>query len=445
MKKMLYTILYTTILVSCSKEFTNETTGIKAGEQTIVSFGSSLISEAWNRTAIQTSETHATRSQENFTTIYKGRIGIIQSDEWLRYPLNYSDITINIAANGTTTTNPTSAKLTTGEEYTFRSIAVPGDRQLPTPIYDLYPLSFCKTTDGMDMIYATVTKRIDNGEEIEFAYNHLYGKIAFILTPGEDMTAQKLESATITLSGYYSSGTLDLKTGQIEGNTIGTNVTVDQDSIYYAIPQNFDLSTLPIAKVTVDGRTLIGKITRGNVTSNKLTTITIKVSDRPESSIYVGMFGGKLTENPITGEWAFTNPLYTQTVNQSDNCIWSGNYDATNLTNFYDGKSNTWELAHIGTANSNTATSLCFKKNKGYEHFLSINDANYHWYLPAQSQLMSIWVTHASNPCQLDGSFYWSSSENKGSFAYLFDFYEGDNMSTPKYNTFPLRCVKESF
>lgn len=171
---------------------------------------------------------------------------------------------------------------------------------------------------------------------------------------------------------------------------------------------------------------------------------------------YVGMFGGELVGDDTNG-WAFSKPLYTQTVDEGSNVKWAldteGDYSVL-AGSKTDGRANTWNLSK-GSGGSLTgfpAANRCFGKNNTVEQ--ASKDA-LTWYLPAQEQLMGIWVTHTGSNASyiyLDGETvvkYWSSSALTSStpddyyYSWGANFYNGAISRIYRTDKWRVRCVRE--
>lgn len=161
-------------------------------------------------------------------------------------------------------------------------------------------------------------------------------------------------------------------------------------------------------------------------------------------TLYVGYFGGALVET--NGVWQFERPLYVQSKDESEGRPWGDPDTFTTGLNNWDGKSNTYAM----NSTAHPAAYLCMQKNG--VAIGSISDPNYNWYLPAQNQLMAVWVvqtsfdlayqlTSESSPWR-DESWYWTSTEYYG---YLSRYVSGmgETASTNKDITCSVRCVRE--
>lgn len=272
MKKIFYAILGVVMLTGCSKEFSDNLTTLPSGEQIEVTFGASLTLDT---------DAPGTRAQGSFAEPQQGFIYILDSSGNLID--NIDPIKLEIAQDGTMTTDPSKVMLTAGTAYTFRSVVEPkGGSLVPTTVLPMYSL-LNQEGEYPDLLSATATQKISVGAQVKFAYNHLYGKVKFMLTAGDNFNDGDLESASLLVGGYYAEGAFNIITGKMTTKSSSTTVGVWKEAIYYAIPQTFTAPATPFAQVIgADGKSYIGKITNGDIKPNKLTTITIKVTGEPK-------------------------------------------------------------------------------------------------------------------------------------------------------------------
>lgn len=173
------------------------------------------------------------------------------------------------------------------------------------------------------------------------------------------------------------------------------------------------------------------------VTAGQLTfKVTVNQSVAP---LYVGMFGGALVQN-AGGEWAFEKPLYVQHDDESTGIAWYSNTTTTSgVTDDIDGRTNTYTLRNSST--DYYAASLCYNKNTGTT-ISSASDLT--WYLPAQKQLMAVWVAQESfGTNKLSSADYWSSSEYNATHSWYVNFSNGLTNTNAKTNSYRVRCVRE--
>ena len=223
--------------------------------------------------------------------------------------------------------------------------------------------------------------------------------------------------------------------------TLSTDGTNDVGSSY---TQPNAASLTPVYLKT-ESNDFFGRVERtGEVFLSRATEGRVKAyigQMAPECTLYVGMFGGELKEDPITHEWQFERPLYVQCADASTGIQWQTTTAETFITNKWNGRGNTYDLYNAGT--THPAANLCFAKNSGIITYTDITDysSDYIWYLPAQNQLMACWViqTFSSN------YFYWNSTEytTLTTNAWNVHFSDGLTYYGIKTNISRVRCVRE--
>jgi hypothetical protein len=180
-------------------------------------------------------------------------------------------------------------------------------------------------------------------------------------------------------------------------------------------------------------------ITLRNLTDNNSTwDIPVTIAE----SLYVGMFGGAV-KVVGTNEWQFEKMLYIQ-VRTQGNYTWGPVGENTGVRDYSDGKDNTLKL--YNRANNYPAAEACFTKNSNYTSINAVGHANYHWYLPAQRQLMAAWVSHNSfsTAYKLSTVLYRSATEYDASYAWHGHFGQGATTSSnDKAYLAWVRCVRE--
>lgn len=164
-----------------------------------------------------------------------------------------------------------------------------------------------------------------------------------------------------------------------------------------------------------------------------------------EEALYVGYFGGALVAT-IEGVWQFQYPLYVQSEDESEGSQWKTSNTNSPPTNEWYGKNNTYKL----NSTAHPAAYLCMQKNG--VAISSVYDPNYNWYLPAQQQLMAIWVAHASFESQYQfnstflNSIYWSSTKGTWDInvgVRYVNFGNGTSSYDERTNPRRVRCVRE--
>lgn len=181
-------------------------------------------------------------------------------------------------------------------------------------------------------------------------------------------------------------------------------------------------------------------ITFTNTANGDTYDVTILSSE----SMYVGYFDGKLVEKE-PGVWQFERKLFVQTKDEPQK-QWAIVDATTNMKNMWDGKGNTYTMR----STAYPAANWCYQKNTGYRDITGIDDARFVWYLPAQQQLMAIWVannTFYTSYKLIDD--YWSSTEalelgdRNDETPILLPFATGEVRRSHKHYAFNLvRCVK---
>ena len=134
----------------------------------------------------------------------------------------------------------------------------------------------------------------------------------------------------------------------------------------------------------------------------------------PPGTMNGGFFAGDLLEGP-DGDWQFEYRMYVSDTDASTLGVgvqWAKSTTATGVQDALLGKQNTLTLNQSSFDNY-PAANLCFKKNNNYSSITNIDDSDYIWYLPAQMQLMAVWVVYNSidNAHKLGKALYWSSTE----------------------------------
>ena len=95
---------------------------------------------------------------------------------------------------------------------------------------------------------------------------------------------------------------------------------------------------------------------------------------------------------------------------------------------------------HAGSKLTHGALNECYKKNQNPSS--SVN-----WYLPAQQQLVGIWVALSEvgygGKQAFSSSYYWSAAEKTGSESWSVTFVNGHVSSSDKSNSYGVRCVRD--
>jgi hypothetical protein len=183
-----------------------------------------------------------------------------------------------------------------------------------------------------------------------------------------------------------------------------------------------------------------GKTAIITLTSQIDNTITWDIPITVVESLYVGMFGGNLTNTG--GVWQFEKALYVQNTVEINSITWSDNTNNSQgvSAEYIHGKANTWTL-YSNTYN-NPAATRCVSKNGAVA---SETDSDYHWYLPAQKQLQAVWVSHNSfeRVYRFSDSSHWSSTSSGIAASWVVNFSDGRTSNVSRENGGRLRCVRE--
>jgi Protein of unknown function (DUF1566)/Collagen triple helix repeat (20 copies) len=135
--------------------------------------------------------------------------------------------------------------------------------------------------------------------------------------------------------------------------------------------------------------------------------------------------------------------LIVDKTDLSTSQAWSNVSSLTGAWSLWDGLSNS--NAIVGQAgHTSSAASLCLN---------STNGGQSDWYLPSSQELNILWYNYytvARSISQIAGAiplqvgYYWSSSEQNSSNAWIFSFNGGDaiTVNTAKYTTFSVRAVR---
>jgi len=348
------------------------------------------------------------------------------------------------AAMAENTTSPDGVRLVLEGDYTSA---------VGTEHY-FYPVDFIKTDDGT-MDYIPVLRNHSYTFTIEGVkgngYDRLGDAVAALSSPKLEvkvLTVSEsgihnivwngqyflgLEDHTVTLGGDANSTTsVKVSTNYDAGwevkTSLGNGTVID--GIVYANPADKDwLSATPgdpesaALVLTARSGNVSGALREATVhLKAERLTLSIVVTQQQASDLYVGMFGGKLTEDP-NGVWQFERELYVQPGNEGGPTAkyqWDSNasVSASGLINKWNGKGNTYTL---GSSPNYAAAYACYSKNG---QVTGLDDPNYVWYLPAQSQLMAVWGAHPSFDAAYEFTalkndyYYWSATESNNYYTF---------------------------
>ena len=120
----------------------------------------------------------------------------------------------------------------------------------------------------------------------------------------------------------------------------------------------------------------------------------------------------------------------------ADNAIialWAGVYQTTGATSITDGATNTLMIAAAPGASASHAAGVCDQSTDG-----GYSD----WFLPAQDQLNTLYANQAAIG-GFAAVFYWSSTEDSISNAWVKSFGTGTALSGLKDQLLRVRCVRQ--
>lgn len=265
MKRLFLPLLAVVAMTSCAKDATTD----PKGEMVAIDFNGAV--EVTSKAA------------EAFDKAYTGVVGVMTASAW---ETGFDKVGLTIAADGKLTASP--EIFIPSAEYTFTSVAT-DHTALPARTGDTYPLTLGKVseaaTTGGDMIFATATETITkNDKSVALKYDHVYGQVTFAIagTAGQ-FTTDEIANATIEVTGFVKSGTLDAKTGAVTNvaEDTYTGVVNTRDVAYFALPQTMDATNFLTVAVTIGGEVYNGTIkdANGTIEKNKTKTITITVSN----------------------------------------------------------------------------------------------------------------------------------------------------------------------
>lgn len=146
----------------------------------------------------------------------------------------------------------------------------------------------------------------------------------------------------------------------------------------------------------------------------------------PEPTMNIGYFSGEWIEvdnndnpSPGSGIWRLSKQTVVANKDVSASPMqWATQSTELAINNLTNGKTNTFELySSAHDDHQYPAAAACFKMNNGYTTIEDIDDARYKWYLPAQNQLMAVWITNnaltttKTFTALTRGKYYWASTE----------------------------------
>lgn len=386
------------------------------------------------------------------------------------YDANNKKVTAPSIASGAATTNVYSKTATSNKVE--REIYIGESDDKPVGDASAVCLVLEGTFGGKTNYYRVDLVAADGKTPLDILRNYTYNiNITKVEGSGyatkEDAFASLPVNITVDIKVWDDANLNDITTdGQyslaVESSTVDLAVEAGAGTIYFEsdYPKTITATSTDnwITGITVGG--ISPKAVTFNFSQNtsfeRTGTITITAGRiqktisirQAEPVVYVGMFSGELVGNDTDG-WAFSKPLYVQVQDQTEDAttIWvwalSSPEDHSALAGSKtDGRANTWNL-NKGASGSLTdfpAANLCFKKNNATHQ--AGKDALV-WYLPAQEQLMGIWVTANGSNASFGSGRYWSSSENANGSSWYLNFSNGYTESYGKDYSYQVRCVRE--
>ncbi len=144
------------------------------------------------------------------------------------------------------------------------------------------------------------------------------------------------------------------------------------------------------------------------------------------------------------------NNLIAATADNSTGIEWGGSGITTSATSATDGASNTDTIVNALGAGSTYAAGLCSNyevDSQGNTPCESGNTCYSDWFLPAGNSVGPLAQLHClyTNQGAIGGfasAFYWSSTENDSSSAWLQNFNGGGQVDDPKNTNQRVRCVR---
>ncbi|NDV56924.1 BACON domain-containing protein [Bacteroides sp. 519] len=244
--------------------------------------------------------------------------------------------------------------------------------------------------------------------------------------------------------GYMLNGQEETLTVQANFEWTLTSITdkyeilQNDDELIGLTSEGGNTITLVMAEETAD-KSKTGKKATIVFTSNEDETSTYEIEITAVEALYVGRFGGALVKNG--GVWQFEKGLAVQNADEG-NATW-GPSTASGVTDVTNGKGNTYAL-YTKSTTGYPAANLCFKKNANYASIGGVDDVNYNWFLPAQKQVMSMWVVHNSfDTYKFASAYSWSSTEGSANNAWYVRFSIGNSLSNGKSLSRSVRCARE--
>ena len=207
----------------------------------------------------------------------------------------------------------------------------------------------------------------------------------------------------------------------------------------------------------------------GSITFTKADGSTKKIDITQLHALRVGRFGYGNTSS--LDDSIYSAPLFTEQLHEfttmpifsasnalPNNALYNGRFTAINFsitdTSYYNNASFDYH------ASAYPAINYCAYKNRGSGPNGKLLESDIKWYLPAQAQLLAMWISYESYKSiatsdfyRLDGSggkthadIFWSSTSNEGypHQAQLVNFRFGNVGHFNKVEKYWARCVRDS-
>ena len=197
-------------------------------------------------------------------------------------------------------------------------------------------------------------------------------------------------------------------------------------------------------KITIDGNVTVSEW--GTDTDNPFEG----GGEAEKVPFIIGYFSGELIEVNEAGElttdggyWRYETKLIVAEEDASTvGMQWATGNETTNVTDIWNGKGNTLALYNLNDETTTyPAATAAIEANSGT--ITDITDDNYIWYLPAQNQLMAMWVTNEALCNSLATDYYWSATEIFTGYAWYVDFNNGNTGTNTKPNSNRVRLVRD--
>lgn len=160
---------------------------------------------------------------------------------------------------------------------------------------------------------------------------------------------------------------------------------------------------------------------------------------------YVGWAGGEPNQ---TGETSFSKRLIVEAFEENTSYIpWSTGFTQTKITDIYRGLANTRALFNLGDSYYKAAYECWSRNDKNKDGVIDDTEiSDKPWYLPAQNQMIEIWLSYPNlNYKFKEGYYYLTSTEYLTDYiqTHLSRFQHGHMHYGEKTTPYILRCVKD--